>query len=384
MRPMIPTLALAAVVSAQTPRSAMGWGDEISPADAPSRAMGDAGEALRSDRSWDPRLEARSAFGSLAALEVQVSPQNTTVSGDGTSGSGSEGRLPRLSLSVPMGRFGHLGLGYWQRFDRSFDWQSPTDSSTQIQGQGGAFEGDLAYGLQVPGLRGAAAGVTYHRILGTDRIMQVESFQAADEGVATSYADTIGVRYWGSYWTGSVYYTHGPFDAGAWLDFAGDVRRTTTLGGTRQQFEQPAPNTVDPPRSAGFAAAWRVLPRQSVVGDLSWTDWSGAVPGSPDRWKGGLGWQLGAAGDRYDDFWRRLSWRAGAYGIVGGPDNLLTEAVTAGVGMPMGNLGTLDLSLQVGQNEVDNGGPALKDSFVRLYVGITGANAWGRSTRSRR
>lgn len=384
MRTAILFLTLTTLVGAQSPRNVLGWGDEVDPSDAPSRGMGEAGAALRSDRSWDPRLEARSAFGSLVALEVQIAPEVATLSGGGSSNTQSEGRLPRVSLSVPMGRFGHLGLGYWQRFDRSFEWDSPADSSLKIVGQGGAFEADIGYGLALPWVRGLALGVTYHRILGSDRVIQEESFQASDEASGATYADTVQSRYWGSYWTGSAYYTHGAYDLGAWADFGGDVRKTPRLGGTDQSYEQAGPVVVDPPRSVGVAAAWRFLPRQALVADLSWTTWDGAISGSPDRWKGGAGWQWGAAGDRFDDFWKRVSWRAGTYGIVGGPDHLITEAVTAGMGMPLGSMGTLDLSFQLGQNQVDNGGPELKDSFVRLYVAITGANAWGRSLRSHR
>jgi len=94
-----------------------------------------------------------------------------------------------------------------------------------------------------------------------------------------------------------------------------------------------------------------------------------AVAGAADRWKGGAGWQLGAAGDRFDDFWKRVSWRAGAYGIVGGADNLITEAITAGMGMPLGSMGTLDLSLQLGQNQVDNGGPGMDCKILPRPLG---------------
>ena len=384
MRSAILLLSLSGVLCAQSPRALLGWGAETDPSDASSRAMGEAGEALRSDRNWDPRLEARSAFASLASLEVQIAPTYTMISDSKSSNSATGGALPRVSLSVPLGRFGHLGLGYWQRFDKSFQWSSPTDSAISATGQGGAFEGDVSYGYAIPWARGLALGVTYHRILGADRLLMNEAFQASDEYLSTVYSDTLEHTYWGSYWTGSAYFTRGSFDVGAWADFGGQVRYATRNGGTYQQTEPQPAATVDPPRSLGFATAYRYNPRQAVVADLAWTTWDGAISGASDRWKGGVGWQSSAAGDRFDDFWKRVSWRAGAYGIVGGPSDLLTEAGTAGIGMPLGNLGTLDLSLQVGQNQVDNGGPKLKDSFVGLYVAVTGANSWGQSLRSHR
>ena len=384
MRTAILFLSVSSALFAQSPRALLGWGAETDPSDAASRAMGEAGEALRSDRAWDPRLEARSAFASLTALEVQVSPTLYMISDSKSSNTATGGGIPRVSLSVPMGRFGHLGLGYFQRFDKAFGWSSPLDSSISASGQGGAFEGVVSYGYALPWLRGLALGATYHRILGADRLLVDDVFQAADEGLATTYSDTLEHTYWGSYWTGSVYFTRGRFDVGAWADFAGSVRVETTSGGTYQQTAPLATGDVDPPRSIGLATGYRYATRQAVVADLAWTTWNGAIHGASDRWKGGLGWQTSATGDRFDDFWKRVSWRAGAYGIVGGPSDLLTEAATAGMGMPLGDLGTLDLSLQLGQNQVDNGGPKLKDSFVGLYVTVTGANSWGQSLRSHR
>lgn len=382
MRAASLVLAAAAALCAQSPAALMGWGSENDPSDAPSRGMGDAGAALRSDRAWDPRLEARSAFATLTALEVQIAPGMTMVSDSKTSNTLSDGTFPRASLSIPLGRFGHLGLGYWKRFDRDFEWRSTSDTSIEVKGEGGAIEGDIAYGIAIPWVRGLALGVTYHRVLGHDRIMQDETFQADDEGSSATYSDTLEHSYWGDYWTGSVYFTRGAFDVGAWADFGGSIRRGTSDGGTYQQVEARADATVDPPHSLGGATAYRFRPGQALVADLSWTTWDKTVAGSPDQWKGGVGWQLSPSGDRFDDFWKRISWRAGAYGIIGGPQYKLTEAGTAGVGMPLGNLGTLDLGLQVGHNEVDNGGPKLKDNFVRLYVAITGTNSWGRSLRS--
>jgi hypothetical protein len=120
------------------------------------------------------------------------------------------------------------------------------------------------------------------------------------------------------------------------------------------------------------------------VGSFQSTSWDGVVSGSSRQFEGGLGWQREGSGDRFDEYWRRLTFRAGAMGGFGGPAEVVTIAGTSGLGMPLGNAGTLDLSLQVGQNDVDNGGPSLKETFVRLYVTVTGASSWGKSFRTRR
>ncbi|MBK9579315.1 MAG: hypothetical protein IPK50_18365 [Fibrobacterota bacterium] len=384
MRNTLPfVLAASALAVAQSPRAVMGWGLETSSADGPSRAMGEAGAALRTDRSWDPQLEARSAFASLTAFEVQVAPGLVTIEDDKTQNTVGTAALPRVSLSIPMGRFGHLGLGYWQRFQRSLDFMS-ADSSVGISGEGGAFQADLGYSYAIPWARGLALGATYHRVLGSDRILRNEDFRAADEATTLKLRDTTRHKYWGDSWTSSVYFTKATFDVGVWMDFAGDVEVTSARGATFQQFPGEVTRSVTPPQSMGTAIGWRFQDRHALVGSFQTTSWDGVVPGSSREFEGGLGWQREGSPDRFDEYWRRLSYRAGAMGGFGGPGEVVTIAGTTGLGMPLGNAGTLDLSLQVGQNDVDNGGPSLKETFVRLYVTVTGASSWGKSFRTRR
>ncbi|HNY30067.1 MAG TPA: hypothetical protein PKO15_04185 [Fibrobacteria bacterium] len=376
-------LATCAVASAQSPRAILGWGLETSSADGPSRAMGEAGAALRTDRSWDPRLEARSAFATLTAFEVQVAPGLVTIDDDKTQNTVSTAVLPRVSLSIPMGRFGHVGLGYWQRYQRAMDWMS-SDSMVSLSGEGGSFQGDLGYAYAIPWARGLSLGATYHRVLGTDRILRMETFQASDEASSLKLRDTVRHKFWGDYWTASAYFTRSNLDVGVWMDFAGDVEVTSSRGATNHEFPAPTTTSVTPAQSIGTALGWRFHGRHALVGSYQTTSWEGIESGASRQHQGGIGWQREGSADRYDDYWRRLSFRAGAMGGFGGPGEVVTIAGTTGMGMPLGNSGTLDLSLQVGQNDVDNGGPALKETFVRLYVSVTGASSWGKSFRTRR
>lgn len=389
MRIAILSIALLGSVSlAQSPSSLLGWGSEVSPVDGASRGMGEAASAARSDKSWDPRLEARSAYNTLTAFEVQIAPQIVTVDDGLTSNTLSGSRIPKVSLSFPMGRFGHLGIGYLQRFQKSFDWTSPTDSTVKLQAEGGAFEAAAGYALVVPGLRNLSLGATYHRVLGSDRLFQQETRQFPDEYGAVVYRDSVSRRFWGDYWTLSAYWTKGDFDAGVWYDLPGEVQVGSVRGATGQVFAETPDRTFDTPASIGGAVAWRYSPKIMAVAQASRTEWDpaalAATDGQNPKWDLGLGGQYAMGGDRFDDYWKRMTYRAGVSASVGGPQSLLTESATLGAGMPLGMYGTLDLSLQLGQNEVDDGRPKLKESFVRLYVAITGSSLWGRSQRARR
>lgn len=379
---------LAAFSMAQSPSSLLGWGSEVAPVDGPSRAMGEAASAARSDKSWDPRLEARSAYNTLTAFEVQIAPQMVALDDGSTSNTLSGSRLPKVSLSFPMGRFGHLGLGYLQRFQKSFDWTSPADSTVKLQAEGGAFEAAVGYAVVVPGVRNLSLGATYHRVLGSDRLFQQETRHFPDEYDAVVYRDSVSRSFWGAYWTLSAYWTKGDFDVGIWADLPGEVEIGTVRGATGQVFAETPETTYDAPASLGGAAAWRISPKILAVAQASRTEWDPAALAPTDgrdaKWDVGLGGQYAMGGDRFDEYWKRMTYRAGLTASVGGPQSLLTESATLGAGMPLGAYGTLDLSLQLGQNEVDDGRPKLKESFVRLYVAITGASLWGRSQRARR
>lgn len=382
------TSLLGSAAFAQSPSSLLGWGTETSPVDGPSRGMGEAASALRSDKSWDPRLEARSAYNSLAAFEIQVAPQVVALDEGQNSNTLSGSRLPKVSLSVPMGRFGHLGFGYWQRYQKTFEWNSKSDTTVALQGEGGAFEAVVGYSLVVPGLRNLSLGTTYHHVLGSDRVYQQDTRDFPDEYGTLIFRDSLSRKFWGNYWTLSGYWTKGDFDAGVWMDLPGEVQITTTRGATGQSFAATPASTVDAMASIGAGAAWRFHPKLVAVAQASRTEWDRASLASTDghdaKWDLGLGGQYSLGGDRFDDYWRQMTFRAGLSGSVGGPQSLLSESATLGAGMPLGPLGTLDLSLQLGQNQVDDGGPKLKESFVRLYVAITGASLWGRSQRAHR
>jgi hypothetical protein len=372
----------------QSPSSLLGWGGEASPVDGPSRGMGEAASAARSDKSWDPRLEARSAYNTLAAFEVQIAPQVVAIDDGNTSNTLSGSRLPKVSLSFPLGRFGHLGVGYLQRFQKSFDWTASTDSTVKLQAEGGAFEAVAGYSLVTPGLRNLSLGATYHRLLGSDRLFQQETRQFSDEYGSVVFRDSVSRRYWGDFWTLSAYWTKGDFDAGVWYDLPGEVQIGTVRGATGQIFVETPDIKVDAPASIGGAVAWRFSPKILAVAQASRTDWDPASLSSTDgrdpKWDLGIGGQYALGGDRFDEYWKRMTYRAGLSASVGGPQSLLTQFATLGAGMPLGAYGTLDLSLQIGQNEVDDGQPKLKESFARLYVAITGASLWGRSQRAHR
>jgi len=379
-------LILAGAALSQSPSALVGWGRENTGVDGPSRAMGDAGAALRSDKAWDPSLTARSAFNTLTALEAQVVPSLTWIDDGQTSNTIGNVEVPRLSVGIPLGSFGHLGGGYWQRFSRTFEYSVAEDTGYSLKGEGGAFEavGSYAYALPFEQVRGLAFGASYHKVMGRDRVVQQINWTAPDEYFGVVRKDTLESRREGSYWTLSGYWTRGAFDVGAWTTLPGEIEITRHRGANDQVVDRDSVRTVDAPAGFGAAGAWRLLPRQAIVARVAADDWSESVNGADMLWSFGAGWQWKGGGDRYDDFWKRSAFRFGGLGAVGGVGDGSTMALTCGAGLPMGDYGTLDLSAQAGRTSTTSSGEELRDSFLRVYVSLTGANRWGQSQRKRR
>lgn len=379
-------LLATSFASAQTPMNLLGWGRESSPVDGASRGLGDAGAALRSDRAWDPMLSARSAFATLTAMEVQIVPSLTYTEDDFTSNTLGTVEVPRLSLSVPLGEFGHLGGGYWQRFTRSFEFKDFADTGYALTGEGGAFEavGTYSYALPFDLTRGVAVGIGYHRLMGRDRVLTSQTVKLPDEYVGTKHLDTLETRRAGGYVSLSGYFTRKDIDLGGWASIPGEVELTRHRGASDQRFGADSVRTVDTPLGWGLAGAWRFRPQQALVARVARESWDGTVEGADARLSVGTGWQWQGGGDRFDDLWKRSAFRVGGLGSFGGPGDVTTLALTLGTGLPLGTLGTMDLSAQAGRTTSEATGDKLEDSFLRLYVSLTGANRWGQSQRKRR
>lgn len=386
MKSLSTLLLVVGATFAQSPMNLVGWGRENSPVDGPSHGMGDAGAALRSDRAWDPLLTARSAFNNLTALEVQIVPQLVLVDDDVTSNTLGTIDVPRLSLGIPLGSFGHLGGGYWQRFTRTFESKDLVDTSFSLNGEGGAFEAVASYEYALPfeAVHGLAFGVSYHRVLGRDRVFSTQVWKNEDEYATVKRYDSIETRRSGSYWTLSSYWTRGAFDVGGWYSLPGEVDVTRHRGASDQRFDADSTRTVDAPAGWGVAGAWRFLPKQALVARVSREAWDGAVEDADARWNLGAGWQWQGAGDRFDDLWKRSAFRAGGFTTLGGPGDVTSLGLSLGTGLPLGNYGILDFTAQAGRTTSAVTDGQLEDTFLRLYVSLTGANRWGLSQRKRR
>lgn len=386
MKRALLALSLGTLAWAESPLDAAGWGRETSAGDATSHALGEAGTARRSDRLYDLRQPARSALDTLVSFSAQLATSYSSIDDGLSQGSATDFEVPQISLSIPMRRWGSLGGAYWQRFRRSYEIGSATGDEKAL-GEGGSFEFVGTYAVRMPFLPWVAAGASYHRLMGRDRQMMSATEDRSDRLSTYEVSDTVETRRSGGYFGASLWMTQPAWDLGAWMYAPGDVDLSIRHDFTNDADGYVASrrdSTTKTPLTLGVGGAWRPTSRQTVVADLRYTDWTESIAGATEQLHLGAGWEYQGKGDRFDAYWKRMAFRAGGYTDLGGAADLSTVAATMGLGMPLGNVGTIDLAFAVGQTYNPSNQPQLEETFCRVYVSLTGASLWGNPSRRRR
>jgi hypothetical protein len=236
----------------------------------------------------------------------------------------------------------------------------------------------------MPFLPWVAAGVSYHRLMGRDREMLSLDYDNADRPSAVVYQDTTETVHSGGYVGASLWMTRPDWDLGLWVDAPGnlslEVHHDYTSEFTNVSVSDSSTTT---PLTMGVGTALRLNPHQTVVADARYTDWTPCIAGATREYYLGAGWEYQGKGDRFDSYWKRMAYRLGGYVDMGGASDLSTVAATTGVGIPLGNVGTIDLAFQVGHTYNPPSQPQLEETFYRVYVSLTGVSLWGNPSRRR-
>lgn len=142
--------------------------------------------------------------------------------------------------------------------------------------------------------------------------------------------------------------------------------------------------TSDIPFSLGFGVSYRIDSRYQVVSDLQFQDWKNAPmigqnePTLRNAIRFGIGCER-LPERRQSSFWQRTAYRIGGYyhqtyyTLNGtGIDEI---GITAGLGIPVGAIGKLDLGFQYGVRGT-TATNLQKDTFYRISLGLTVSERW--------
>ncbi len=359
-----------------------GFGMPLAEMGARERGMGEAGMAALSSQGYFLPNPSRSAFFDRTSFIATLETDLDWLRDDNTSNRMTSAAVPTIATAVKTRKFGALGLHFQQAFQRRFSL-STSDSGVNREF---AYEGGLyllgfswAYS-PVPFL---ALGFAENLALGRDRIIETATFPSSIPPENESLTgDTLEMRHSGSFPAFSLTVHTRLIDAALAYTLATDFDTHRERRITGMASNPMASESHSWPSTAALGLAWRATARQTLALDFSTVGWKGDSVINRS-YKTGLGYEWRGSGNPYEDYYKRMAFRAGL-----GQEILYLQAIpeyfgTMGVGLPLGPRGhTLDISVKVGHRSF-NGNTFFSEDYVKLSASVVGVGVWGQPVRKR-
>jgi len=353
------------------------------------------------------------AWEDKTTFNAQLRFENATASESGSSLSAQSFSVPSLSMGLPLGFLGAVGIGLQQHYtvDNLIEYSdSSTGIDEKLEYQGSIFEAVPAYALRLPSvLRDVSVGVNYRVIFGSIRRTLSMSGQSTDLAAGDTWA------YENARLTDKV---EGNWEAtGAmWKRFGGSVQWHRKSVDYFMGYTQPYTLRRDLSRNLQFSNTDTLRPVQTeqyihipaqmstgmhmrfgkshnITAEFSQQGWDGAIPllsggwGLPDSAElqtqkiFSLEYELEGSGLYYDSFLKRNSYRFGTWFKDWYLSEVSEYGATVGMGLPLGRRGTrMDFSIQGGLRS-DSDSPAWDETFWGVQFGFTGVGSWGQKSR---
>ena len=125
--------------------------------------------------------------------------------------------------------------------------------------------------------------------------------------------------------------------------------------------------------------------RQTAALDFSTEDWSGDTLYNRS-FKTSAGYELRGGDNPYEDYFKRMSYRAGLGQEILYLREIPEYFVTLGVGLPLGTRGhTLDISLKYAHRQYDpsDSYTSFSEDYVKISASVVGIGSWGQPIRKR-
>lgn len=413
-------LVLATLTQAASLQGLQALGEDNWPTDAASVGRGMSGSTQYGE-GFSVLNPARMAFDSKTRFYATLDYQGVYA----TSGAESIGRdrfdLTSIGLSIPMGGWGALGFGFWQRNSQTLNFQSEKGMypDASIRYAGNIFELVPAYSVRLPGpARFISFGLAWHFPMGhfTNTLMTSTDSAGLDSESENLLAGTvIEEKVYGDWGCKKSDF----LPMGGYASFSLQVHRknwdyfatafmthdlTRTIGKSHQYtytlYDTTATSnweqTLHIPMQFGTGITMEPWAHQQVSFEFHQRSFGNQVDsalgwaGLPSnfRWTSNqrlyaIGWERSGSGVFFDPFIRRTAFRAGAWVRSWYLDGVEEAAGTVGVGMPLGKRGAkLDLGLYTGMRRFDEPSDA-SEVFWGIKAGFSGIGAWGQSSRRR-
>ena len=306
----------------------------------------------------------------------------------------SSANLSHFQVGIPMGQKFAMGFG-GNRFTRvHYDYQIKSalggfDNSQTVEGSGGFQMLSAAFAMQVtPEL---SLGITYQYMLGsTDRLWSVKF----DDEAFSSTSDNLEENLRGSRVTLGATYQYKKYVFGAYLaksyGFSSDVTLQQTFNDTSSTVSQ----SLHFPIQVGLGLSYTIAPYTVAGADLVYTKWndfnfqSGQGGRLRNTIKVGVGIEKSPEKLHIEQWWKKLTYRAGAYFQNLYASNASGEfaneyVLSMGLGIPIHRRNQIDVGLEIGTRGTVATNK-VKDTILRLTLGVSIGERWflGRKKRA--
>jgi hypothetical protein len=312
----------------------------------------------------------------------------------------------QISVAIPLGRFGTLGLSYDQRtnhnvsaqYDTSFKYVTDTSSATFSTGLseiGGVSVWQIGYGIRLWNI--LQAGVSYERAYYSFNKSRVSEFTFQGSVVAPSrdssktqstfnglrFGLVLPVSKLRIALGGEYFFSSSARTDSAVYEYAGTSTTALPVPGTAADHRY----TLRLPPSLTFGLAYDFTPEWLAAADVSLVFWKSALTGNetaeamyaPSVSVGGQ--FLPAPNLLTPKYWEIIRYRAGIRYTQLPSAKAYEIMVSLGTGLPIGRgAGVFDIGIEGGAR-VSKDFPGLTEDIVRLAIGFNGGRKWSKLTR---
>ena len=317
--------------------------------------------------------------------------------------------MPSMNLSFPMGDFGTLGVSLWQRYSASLreDVENEKENwKAQIEYQSSIYELVPTYAIRLPFFRALSLGASAHVIMGSfsrdltlgadnSAISKADFWATTDVDVSDYVRGDWEIKNHAAYYTFATQYRGRfasyffsfttPYTLKNELEYNFRFSELDTLAPTRKTRE------IKVPAMLATGVNYRFMKRHNVMVDLAWSAWERDIQNVAGSWSMSqvtktqtdfnvsIGYQRDGSDVFYEDYWNRITYRAGAWYKNWYIKDVSEFGGSIGAGFPLGRKGTmLDLAIQGGFRLTDDD-RNWSESFIGIRLGLVGVGSWGKT-----
>lgn len=319
--------------------------------------------------------------------------------------------MPSFNISFPMGDFGAMGVSLWQHYSTNMSEEfsyGENKTKSKIEYRGSVYELVPTYAVRLPYVRSLSLGASAHVVLGNiSRSLtltpSMEDVEDEDKwgGTERSVMDYVDGGW--SIKNHPAYYSMALQYRGRQVSYFFSYTTGYTLSNDLSydfrfsELDTLVPTTytreIEVPALFATGINYRLFKRHNIMMDLQWRSWSEPVENISGSWNmseytntqsdfmASVGYQYEGSPVFYDEYWKRISYRAGAWYKNWYVKDVYEIGGSVGAGFPMGRKGTtIDLALQMGKRFADTKNE-WDENFIALRIGLTGIGSWGQSRR---